>query len=71
MKKFLLLMMLCGCDPQPAPPTDHVGDWTLVTETPVFGISREGIYKRHDDKEHVTFYASRVHGGWCISAVKD
>lgn len=60
--------LLAGCSPDPA----ETG-WTLVGHTP--GSHTEdarGIYKMHDSKEKVTFYATRTYGDyWVISAVKD
>lgn len=59
---------MIGCSPSPT----ETG-WTLVGHTP--GSREEnarGIYKMHDNKEKVTFYATRTYGDyWVISVVKD
>lgn len=70
MKKALLLLLLLGCEPGETVPSKK-GDWILVSETPNAGFVGSGIYKRHDGKEHVTYYGTQVQGGWSISVVKD
>jgi hypothetical protein len=73
MKKLLVLLaLLCSCDPPEAiTPGKGDGDWILVDYTPGMSDGQNGIYKKHSEKEHVTYYAAHVHGGWSVSAVKD
>lgn len=71
MKKALLLcVLLAGCD-SPGSVSSDLGEWKLIGQTPDSFGPLNGIYKLHSDKEKVTFYASRVNGGWSISVVKD
>lgn len=73
MKRLLaaLVLLVAGCDPQPANPP--MNGWAIVGYTPDGGEGLPGtaIYKKHNDQEKVTLYATRVHYGWSISVVKD
>lgn len=71
MKRFLPLILaaLLGCDPSDHP-NGIVGvnsEWTLVDKTPT-GL---GIYKKRNEKEGVTIYATSNGSAWSISVVKD
>lgn len=69
MRRLLIAFcLLAGCVPDPV----ETG-WTLVGHTPGgHEESNRGIYKMHDSKEKVTFYATRTYGDyWVVSAVKD
>jgi hypothetical protein len=67
-----LPFILIGCDPPESPPNGSFGtasDWTLVDKTPA-GL---GIYKKRNEKEGVTIYATQgsTQGAWSISVVKE
>jgi len=66
------LAMVC-CEPDKNKPSIDGQQWILVGETPSLSEHQHGtgIYKRHDAKEHVTYYATQVRGDWCVSVVKD
>jgi hypothetical protein len=67
----ILLPILVGCEP-PTERSTAKGDWILVDYNPdIPQCGASGIYKKRCEKEHVTFYATSVHGGWSVSAVKD
>ena len=66
----LSFMIFVGCD-SPGSVSSDLGEWKLIGQTPDIIGPWNGIYKLHSDKEKATFYASRVHGGWSISVVKD
>lgn len=64
MKRLLILLgLLAGCAPDPVE-----NGWTLVG----YGPENSAIYKKHDDREKVTFYGTVTHGRhWVVSVVKD
>jgi hypothetical protein len=64
-----LPFILIGCEP-PNTPNGAFGsnpEWTLVDKTPG-GL---GIYKKRNEKEGVTIYATANGNVWSISVVKD
>lgn len=60
---LLACLTLTGCEPSFADP-----GWVEAGKTP----TGQPFYKMHDDKEHVTYYASRSYGSnFIISVVRD
>lgn len=61
----LALLLLSACVPDQK---EHPG-WTVVGKTPNGG----NIYKKHDDGERVTYYATQANhdGFFIVSVVKD
>lgn len=75
MKYLLALILLAtlGCDDAPPPtPYYNKNGWVMVDSGPE--ASENGfyaIYKKRLESERVTMYATKVHYGWSITAVKD
>lgn len=67
MKRLLVVLcLLAGCVPDQEDMAKR--GWTFVG----YGPESCAIYKKHDDNEKVTFYATRSYGDrWVVSAVKD
>ena len=66
---LLLCFTLQGCEPAAEYKSPGGASWTLVEHLPNHADSKRGIYKYYSEKEHVTFYATPVSGGWSITAI--